>query len=67
VSIEREALVECCLRLASTEHHAKQMEQLVAQGLAASQRGERLGMQWQRRAESALRLLREDESNRAEA
>ncbi len=64
---EREALRECCLHLAGAHQQMEEMEQLIAQGLAASQRGERLGMRRQRHADTVLRLLRQDAEERAEA
>jgi hypothetical protein len=66
-SPEREALRECCLRLAAAHQQIEEMEQLIAQAQSAAQRGETLGMRWQRHADSVLRLLRQDAEERAEA
>jgi hypothetical protein len=63
----KEALRECCLHLAGAHQQIEEMEQLIAQGLAASQRGERLGVRWQRHADTVLKLLRQDAEERAEA
>ena len=60
MTAQKEAFRECLIRLNATQEQVSEMEQLIAQGLAASRRGEVLGMRWQSHAQSVLRLLSED-------
>ena len=60
MTAHKEAFRECLIRLNAIQDQVSEMEQLIAQGLSASRRGEVLGMRWQSHAQSVLRLLRED-------
>ena len=60
MTAQKEAFRECLLRLNGAREQISEMEQLIAQGLAASRRGEVLCSRWQEHAQSALRLLQED-------
>ena len=60
MTAQKEAFRECLIRHQLAKRQVGEMEQLIAQGLAASRRGEVLGMRWQSHAQSVLRLLSED-------